>query len=44
MGQVLEGQVQANVRTDWYRIDVPAGQNVAAFTLTGEPALSVDAS
>lgn len=43
VGEPRAGAVQANVQTDWYRIEVPADQNTVEITLTGEPALAVDA-
>jgi hypothetical protein len=38
----VAGEVQIETDVDWYRIDVPAGQNTLRFTVAGEPTVGVD--
>ena len=44
LGQEARGRAQAQHDEDWYRIDVPAGQNRLAVTLSGQPSVDVEAT
>ena len=42
-GAAVQGTVQIGQKVDWYRIDVPAGQNAVVLRLTGQPTVGVRA-
>ena len=42
-GAAVQGTVQIGQKVDWYRVDVPAGQNAVVLRLTGQPTVGVRA-
>jgi hypothetical protein len=42
IGELARDQARAAEDEDWYRVEVPAGQNTLRFTLTGTPTVGVD--